>query len=189
MMDVMLSDVMTEVDTIGAIEKECGENVNLCFQCHKCSSGCPLGFAMDTPPSMIMQGLRFSQEDMVLNSNTIWLCASCKTCTTRCPQAIDVAKVMDAARKIALKKGMRPKIPEISLFYEKLQKSIAKHGRVYELGLVFTYNMALGDLFRDSEMGRKMFLKRKISLWPKNSKNRSKVQKILANIQKMEGRI
>ena len=79
---------------------ECGQNVNLCFQCSKCGAGCPVEYAMDYSPVQIIHAIRLGLDDLALTSRTIWLCASCETCTTRCPQNVEVAKVMDAAKII-----------------------------------------------------------------------------------------
>ncbi|MBU2572747.1 MAG: 4Fe-4S dicluster domain-containing protein, partial [Elusimicrobia bacterium] len=80
------------------IAKESGQNVNLCFQCKKCTAGCPVADEMDITPTQVIHAIRLGQNDLVLNSKTIWLCASCETCTTRCPQEVDIARVMDACR-------------------------------------------------------------------------------------------
>ena len=67
------------------IERETGDNAFLCYQCVKCTSGCPLSDHFDLTPNQVMRSVQFNDE-RVLESKTIWLCASCQTCTTRCPQ-------------------------------------------------------------------------------------------------------
>ena len=73
------------------IQDELGQNVYLCYQCVKCSSGCPLSDYFDWQPNQIMRALQLGIEDIALQSKTPWLCASCQTCTTRCPQDLDIA--------------------------------------------------------------------------------------------------
>ncbi|NIQ10395.1 MAG: hypothetical protein GWO23_12365, partial [Gammaproteobacteria bacterium] len=65
------------------IEEALGENVYLCYQCVKCTSGCPVGEFFDWQPNQIMRALQLGQEDIALQSETPWLCASCQTCSTR----------------------------------------------------------------------------------------------------------
>ena len=75
------------------IKAEHGEDVNRCYQCLKCSAGCPMTFAMDYPPSQIMRMVQLGQEDDLLASKTIWVCLTCNTCSIRCPNDIDIALV------------------------------------------------------------------------------------------------
>ena len=70
------------------------EDVNLCYQCEKCTSGCPVSYAMDLVPAQIMHASQLNRKQLILKSNTVWLCASCETCTTRWPQGIDISKVV-----------------------------------------------------------------------------------------------
>ena len=47
-------------------------------------------------------------KDRVLNSDTLWLCAACFTCTDRCPQDVEVAAVIRVFRNLAAEKGCVP---------------------------------------------------------------------------------
>ncbi len=89
---------------------ESGQNVNLYYQCRKCAVGCPVSYAMDHTPAQLIHGMRLGMDDLVLKSKTMWLCVSCETCTTRCPQDVDVAMVMDAVKIIALHQGVKPTV-------------------------------------------------------------------------------
>ena len=75
-------------DFIKSFQSTVGQNINLCYQCRKCSAGCPIVYEMDYTPTQIIQAIRLGMKDLVLKSKTIWLCTSCETCTTRCPQDI-----------------------------------------------------------------------------------------------------
>ncbi len=85
------------------IEELSGENIDLCFQCGGCSSGCPLTEEMDLLPSTV---IRYAQLgiDEVLESNTPWVCVTCFNCEVRCPRGIDIANVMEALRQTLLRK-------------------------------------------------------------------------------------
>jgi len=90
-----------------------GQNVFSCYQCGKCSAGCPIVEEMDILPSQVIRLVQLGEKDVV-NSETVWLCASCFTCTVRCPVDLDVAKVMESLRLIRLRKGIgRLKASEI----------------------------------------------------------------------------
>jgi heterodisulfide reductase subunit C len=60
-----------------------GEKINNCYQCKKCTAGCPITFAMDILPHQIIKYIQLGLEEKVLTSKTIWLCAACETCGTR----------------------------------------------------------------------------------------------------------
>src|SRR5512138_4041910 len=92
------------------------ENVYLCYQCVKCTSGCPLADEFDLTPNQVLRALQLGEDERVLNSKTIWLCASCHTCATRCPHAIDLPRINDQLAITAQKRGIKPRIPEIPTF-------------------------------------------------------------------------
>ena len=82
-----------------------GEDVNLCYQCGMCSAGCPIVFAMDLLPNQIIRLVQLGLQEDITKSKTIWLCASCLTCSVRCPRGLDLCKVMEALRLISLRKN------------------------------------------------------------------------------------
>lgn len=89
-----------------SVDELSGQRLYSCIQCGMCSSGCPMAEEMDLLPSCIMRLCQLGLEEEVLNCKTIWICASCFTCTTRCPKGIDIAAVMDALRQKALAAGV-----------------------------------------------------------------------------------
>jgi len=83
-----------------------GQNSFSCYQCGLCSTGCPASVAMDVAPNRIMRLVQLGLEGEIANSGTIWLCASCLTCSVRCPRGIDLARVMEALRLTSLRKNI-----------------------------------------------------------------------------------
>lgn len=165
---VITGDVLTS-DFTRAIVEESGQNVNLCYQCKKCTAGCPIAYEMDLTPTQIIQAVRFGQKDIVLGSKTIWLCASCETCTTRCPQDVDIAKVMDAARIIARREGAKPAEEDIQKFFHWTLRNIKWFGRLYEIGLIAGLKLATGNFKKDIGLGMRMFFKGKLRVFPRLS--------------------
>ncbi len=90
---------------IERIEGLSGENVYACYQCGRCSAGCPMASEMDYLPNQIIRLVQMGLEDEVLRSKTLFLCASCFTCQSRCPKGIDMARVMEAVRYVLDPKG------------------------------------------------------------------------------------
>jgi len=87
------------------VEEISGQDLLACNQCGKCSAGCPIVATMDILPSQVIRMAQLGIED-VLESNTIWICASCLTCVARCPKGVDLPRLMEAMRQIALRKGV-----------------------------------------------------------------------------------
>jgi len=82
-----------------------GQNICLCEQCGVCSGGCPMVSEMDITPSMMIRLAQLGQKE-VLNSNAVQLCASCFTCTVRCPRGIDLAKIAEALKQIKMRRNV-----------------------------------------------------------------------------------
>jgi len=87
------------------VEEMSGENVFACYQCGMCSSGCPYAEKMDRLPSQVIRDLQLG-DDSLVESNAMWVCASCLACEVRCPKGVDLAKLMEALRQIYLRKAL-----------------------------------------------------------------------------------
>lgn len=171
---------------IAHVAEESGQNVNRCYQCVKCSGGCPLAFYMDYPPSMIMRMLQNGMKDEVLHSRAIWVCASCSTCTTRCQRDIDVAKVMDTLRIIAKRKGITQKGEYMNKVNDTFLWMVRNFGRLYEAGMIIGVNTWTMRFFDSTEFGLPMFLRGKLKFLPHRIKGRDEMKKIFENVKRME---
>lgn len=188
----------TEISTRLAkrIEETAGQNVYLCYQCVKCTSGCPLAEHFDLEPNQVMRLIQLGDES-VLQSKTIWTCASCLTCSTRCPQGLDVAGIMDALRIEARKRGIKPAVPEAPVFNDIFLGTIKLIGRLYEPGLLGLRNLRYSltsrqpaRLLQDMDMGVvPILLKNKINLFPSIKLNPLKVPKDVKPVEPAENRI
>lgn len=93
----------TQNELLKKIEKISGENVFACYQCGKCSAGCPMSSEMDLLPNQVIRLLQLGITESLLNCRTIWLCASCFTCTIRCPKGVNLARLMEGVRLVLLR--------------------------------------------------------------------------------------
>jgi heterodisulfide reductase subunit C2 len=172
----------TDWSFINKVREESGQNPSLCYQCGNCTAGCPYTDYFDYPVSQVMRLLQAGQKDRILNSKAIWLCATCETCTTRCPCQIDVAGIMDTLRIIARREN-RVSEKDIKLFYDSFLASMKAHGRIFEMGILLSYNLKSGHLMSDAELGPKVMEKGKIHFFPKNIKGSDKVAEIFKKFQ------
>ncbi|MCP4754741.1 MAG: heterodisulfide reductase subunit C [Proteobacteria bacterium] len=168
-----------------AIYRECGQNVNLCYQCGKCAAGCPVSYVLDYTSTQLIHAIRLGMDDLVFNSKTIWLCASCETCTTRCPQEVDIAKVMDAVKIEALRRGAKSAVPQIPAFYKATLGNIRVFGRMYDLGMLLTLKLMTRELFKDMNLGIQMLKKGKLKLLP-SFKGSTTAKRIFIRVKKLE---
>jgi heterodisulfide reductase subunit C len=107
-MRLQISKASLESGLLKEVQDLSGENVWACYQCGNCSAGCPLSFAMDLLPNQVIRLLHLGQAEDVFGTETVWLCASCLTCMTRCPRGVDLSRIMEAVRYVALRRGKAP---------------------------------------------------------------------------------
>jgi len=151
------------------VEKLSGEKISTCYQCEKCSIGCPMTFAMDIAPHQVMHSIQLGLTDEVISSDTIWVCASCETCTTRCPNGIDIAHVMDSLRQLSTQKGVKASQNQSPIFHKVFLSNVKTLGRMHELSMAVEFALKAGGirgLFKQSGFGLKMLSKGKMKLVP-----------------------
>jgi len=162
-------------DLAQRIQDELGQNVYLCYQCVKCTSGCPVAEFFDWQPNQIMRALQLGQEDIALESQTPWLCAACQVCTTRCPQDLNINAIMEFLTREALARGIKPQIPEVNTFNEAFMREVRLWGRSYEPGLMAEMKLRHPkSMFEDLEMYAKMLQKGKVGFFPSPTRLPSK---------------
>jgi len=169
------------------IKAEHGEDVYRCYQCLKCSAGCPMTFAMDYPPSQIMRMVQLGQEEELLASKTIWVCLTCNTCSIRCPNDIDIALVIDSLRERAFLKGSRPAEQNVALFHRYFLDNVKKRGRTFEGELLARYQLKTGQAFQNAGLGLRMFLKGRMGLLPESVSNKKAFREIYRRVAERGG--
>ena len=155
-----------------------GEDLSLCYQCLKCTAGCPTAPYMDFRPNHIIRMIQMGRKEAVLGSSAIWLCVSCETCGTRCPNKIDIGILMDALREMAIQEGVQPREKNIHLLHEAFVQSIKRGGRVHEATMLIDYKLRSKDFMTDLIPGMMLFLKGKIPLFPRSIKGKQEIKRI-----------
>ncbi|MDD8013879.1 MAG: 4Fe-4S dicluster domain-containing protein [Acidobacteriota bacterium] len=166
-----------------------GVDVARCYQCGKCSAGCPLAGEMDYPPSQIMhllQLLEFPEfAEAALRSHTIWLCLTCEICYCRCPMELDIPKVMDTLRHESLAQNkVNPKARDILAFHRAFLDSVRYTGRLFEMGQVVDYKLRSGHFLQDMLQAPWMFLAGKLHLLPERVRDRALLKRMFAKTLK-----
>jgi heterodisulfide reductase subunit C len=159
-------------------EKINGVPIQRCYHCRKCTAGCPMTGAMEHNPNRVIKMIQMGRKEAVLNSATIWLCVSCETCITRCPNEVDIARMMDVLRQMAIETGVGAKEKNILKFHEAFLANIRTGGRINEPMMMVHYKLKSGDLFSDMAMGLDMFMKGKLSLISPRTKDMRSVHRI-----------
>jgi heterodisulfide reductase subunit C len=170
-----------------AVEALSGVDLSPCYQCKKCSSGCPVTRLTKSRPSEIIRQLHLGAGDELLTSDLVWTCASCETCTARCPMGIDVAAVLDALRRLALERRAAKQKGNVPLFNRAFLKTVETFGRSYEMGMIAAYKLGTGKLMNDTEKFPSMLRKRKIALLPTLSGDRKTVKRIFRTAKRKRG--
>lgn len=158
------------------VEAATGVRLADCYQCGKCAAGCPVAERADLPPSRLLRLLQLGLPGMdarVLGSEAIWLCLTCETCASRCPQQVELPRVMDQLRHESLERGLaHPGARDIIAFHRALLGTVRRTGRLYEIGLVADYKARTLHLAKDLGLAPKLFLKGKLSLLPHRIRDR-----------------
>jgi heterodisulfide reductase subunit C len=165
-------------------KRKSGEDLSLCYQCLKCTAGCPTAPYMDIRPNNIIRMIQMGMKKEVLGSSAIWLCVSCWTCGTRCPNKIDIGVLMDALREMAIEEGIPAKEKNIHLLHEAFVQSIKRGGRVHEATMLIDYKLRSKDFMTDLIPGMMLFLKGKIPLLPSFVKGRQEIKRIFERCAK-----
>lgn len=142
------------------------ENPSLCYQCGKCSAGCPVAEDMDILPHRLMHYLALGMEDKVLRARTVWMCAGCFTCAVRCPNDIDITAVMDGLRAKAVKMGIPCPERGALRFHKTFLSDVARRGRLHELRLMGEYNLRCGRPFHNVDLAPRMLLRGRLRILP-----------------------
>jgi len=174
-------DNLRDLEFSKEVIRRSGINLNACWHCLCCTGGCPFYHAMDMAPNAVIRLVQLGFKEEVLRCSTIWMCVGCHTCSSECPQAIDMSAIMDALRQIAIEEGVPVAEPDILNFHNEVLKSIDRHGRTHKLEIMLRYKAKKLDLFSDINVGLRMLAKRKLDLRPSKVNNIEKIHQLFSS--------
>lgn len=149
------------------IAQASGQEIEACYQCGKCTAGCPMAQAMDMTPNQVIRAVQLGLKDMALGANAIWYCAGCETCASRCPRDIDMSRVMKSLARRCVVEKRKPKDPAVAAFHKSFMESMARWGRAHEVEIIgFTKLRSASQRFKDIPLGAALFSRGKLSLLP-----------------------
>ena len=161
-------------------------DVQNCYQCGKCTAGCPMAERMDVMPNQVVRLVQLGELDRATRCLAVWYCVSCQTCTARCPQSVDCAGILDGVRQMAVENGVVP--PEqrrVYLFQKAFLDNIRKNGRVNEVELIgqfktvaFMKDFNVPLLLKDAFLAPKLMQRSKFHLAGEKVKDRGVVRRI-----------
>jgi heterodisulfide reductase subunit C len=157
-----------------------GLNPACCYQCGKCSAGCPMAEETSLRPHDIMRLVNLDRREKLLENESIWLCLTCETCVARCPNTCDPARVIDTLREMAVASGSSAAPKAIRAFHEAFLNQIKAGGRLFEFGLIADYKLKSGALFQDVLSAPGMLARGKLALTPHKIKGVDDVRRIFA---------
>jgi heterodisulfide reductase subunit C2 len=177
-MPIVISKGKPETSLLQTVMDISGVDVSRCLQCKKCINGCPVTTLVKVPPSEIIRRLQLNMGNSIINSDIVWMCASCETCFSRCPMQIDLAAVMDALRIISLKENAPKQKGNVPLFNRWFLKTVRIFGRTYDLGMIAAYKVGTSSYLQDMNKFPMMLKKGKIALFPSFDADKKYIKRI-----------
>lgn len=176
------------------VEARSGQHVQECYQCSKCSGGCPFSGIMDYAPNSILEMIVHGMKDQLLSSRSIQMCIQCGTCGAQCPAGFELYEVINVLRTMAKQEGYISKERKVLKMNEIFLGEVKNNGRMHEVGLMVKNMFNQGQLVKDVAtlipIGPAIFLKGIMGLGdilPHKIQGQAAVAKIFENVEKMQG--
>ncbi len=166
------------------MERRLGHPLSQCYQCGKCSAGCPAAYTMSAPPNRVVRLLQLGLYDRALAVNSYWVCSSCEMCSARCPRGVEIKEIMELLRHDAFRRGLTSGERPVTVFHKAFLKTIGLFGRLYEPGLIMLNNVLSRHFFKDVAQAPPMLLKGKLKLFPPRGGDKAAVRRIFARSRK-----
>jgi heterodisulfide reductase subunit C len=162
-----------------------GGRLNQCIQCGTCTASCPVSYAMDVTPRQVIGMFRAGAIEELLESRTIWICASCYHCTQRCPSQIQITNLIYALKRIAIDEGIFPKRFPVHVMSRTFTKNVKRYGRNYEVGLLLRYFLRTKPtaLFQQRKAGYALWRRGRIQIRPDKIDNIEQLRRIIAKAE------
>jgi heterodisulfide reductase subunit C len=165
-----------------------GDRISQCIQCGTCTGSCPVSYAMDISPRMVIALFRAGAIERILASRTIWICASCYMCTTRCPQGIKVTDILYALKRTAMTSEVYPDRFPVYRLSKSFVALIRRYGRNHEMQLLLRYYLKRNPfaLLRMLPLALAMLKRGRIAILPSKVKGIDQIREILSASESMQ---
>ncbi len=176
---------LNQVDAVPA-----GERIKRCIQCGTCTGSCPVSYAMDISPRELIADFRAGEMERIMKSRTIWICASCYACTTRCPSGIRITDTIYALKRTAMEKKLASTAPQVQTLANLFIDNLMKFGRLHEGTLIRRYytKTDVRKFFSLIPLGRRMWKTKRLALFPKRIKAHASLSRIVRKANEIEMR-
>ncbi|HID26524.1 MAG TPA: heterodisulfide reductase subunit C [Methanosarcinales archaeon] len=180
-MGIIIKEESRNKDFTSEVLNSIDSKILTCMQCGNCAGSCPTSSSMDYTPRQIIRMIQLGLKQEILSSNTIWLCASCYSCTVRCPRDIKITEVMNALRRLAISEG----VENYSVTFDKaFIEVLKKYGRMFELQVGLKSNLSNPKrLIQQTPFAITLFKKGKLSLSPNKMEDVSEVKTIIEKLE------
>jgi heterodisulfide reductase subunit C len=167
-----------------------GDVIKRCIQCGTCTGSCPVSYAMDISPRQLIALFRLGDMETIMKSRTIWICASCYACTTRCPSGIKITDIIYALKRTAMETGRKSQAPQVQTLATLFVDNLMRYGRLHEGTLIRRYYTRTGPfkLFNFIPLAKKLFRTKRLQLFPKRIKQHASLSRIINKAQEIEMR-
>ena len=167
-----------------------GEKIKRCIQCGTCTGSCPVSYAMDLSPREVIALFRAGEMEQIMKSRTIWICASCYACTTRCPSGVKITDLIYALKRSAMEGRVKTVAPQVQTLASLFIDTLMKYGRLHEGTLIrkFYTKTDVTKFFRLIPLGRKLWTTKRLALFPKRIKGHASLKRIIRKAQDIEMR-
>jgi heterodisulfide reductase subunit C len=175
-----------------AINDMAHTRVEDCYQCGKCTAGCPAAEWMDLMPNQVIRFAQTGDDEEPIRSAAVWLCVACQTCSERCPKSVDIAGVMDAYRQLSAERGtVSDRVRRTLVFQRAFLDSVRKNGRLNELEMIrlyktraFARDLNIPLLFRDAMLAPRSLARHKLHFRGERVADRDVVNRIFDRCMK-----
>ena len=171
---------MTELSFLEQVGELAEQPIEQCYHCHKCTAGCPVADQMAYGPDRILRLVQLGEKERLFKSEDIWVCVSCETCGSRCPNEINAARVLGALRELAYREQAPVAEPDAVKFHRLFLSIVQNTGRMHEVLLLGLHKLWTLNLFADLPAGARLILMGKVPFTPKIIRRRDEVKKIYA---------
>jgi heterodisulfide reductase subunit C len=171
-----------ENERLNLLMRRAGVQQYDCYQCGKCSGGCPMAHAMDLKPRGVMRCAQTGSLNRILESNTIWLCTGCHTCVERCPHDVDVPALIEEMRYEAAATGHTRRDSEV--LNKVFLANIRMFGKNHEMLLAGLYNIFTLKPLQDVKSLPHMYRNKMLKLLPKEPAGMTEIEKLVERAEK-----